>query len=114
VTRILSRGVTRLNCDNWTVHGELAHMQLRRACEVAYVPLADAEGRPLPDDDVVEAVAAARCYRSLERAALVLLSESRRGVLPLVSRVFGGPIGMSEALVLASVLRSPVAEGIAP
>lgn len=91
----------------------LAYAPLREVCAAAYVPMADAGGNPLPDIEVAAIVAAARRYRTLQRAAVVLVSESRRGELPLASYLSGGPIGFSEALVLASVLRSPVADGVA-
>lgn len=93
----------------------LAHPGLRADCEAAQVPLVDPDGWPLLDAEVVEAVAIARRYPSLERAALVLAAEARPpvGGLHLGSRAHLGPISLPEALVLASVLRSPAADGIA-
>lgn len=112
MSRTLSRGrpVTLARAVGLRFAG-LAHANLRAACEAARVPLVDVDGWPVPDAEVVEAVVTARLYPSLERAALVLVSESRCGALQLGSRVFAGPISMPEALVLASVLRSSVGDG---
>lgn len=95
--------------------GPLGHVNLRRACEAASVPLVDAEGWPIQDSEVDEAIYAACSGESLSGGALALQDAARAGQLPLGSRVLAlpGPITTPEALVLASVLRSSAADAAA-
>jgi hypothetical protein len=88
-------------------------MNVRRACEVACVPLRDADSWPLPDEQVVIAVKAARDGKSLAQGVKALHGAILAGHLRFGSRVLMGAPLRSELLVLASVLRSRVADGVA-
>jgi hypothetical protein len=83
---------------------------LRRACTAAMVPLEDPDGWALPDGQLVLAVEAAREDGWLVDGAVALQGAIDVGALALGSRVLVGPATSAEVLMLAAVLRSPVAD----
>jgi hypothetical protein len=90
----------------------LRFANLRKACAAALVPLNDAAGWALPDEQVVLAVEAARDgVRSADGFEALRLAVAE-GELLLGSRHHLGRPSFSELLTLASVLRSPVADEV--
>jgi hypothetical protein len=80
----------------------------------AMVPLRDVDGWALPGSQVTVAVGAARDGASLVGGVEGLRDAFDGGALALGSRLVAGRPLDSELLVLASVLRSPVADEAMP
>lgn|GEM_PF-6030730 len=83
---------------------------LRHTCAAASVPLQDADGWALRDDQVAMAVQAARTGDRLIDGAVALMGAVSMGHVRLGSRVLAGRMTWPEVLTLASVVRSPVAD----